>query len=223
MSFKELEEAVKEDNLTRLKERLEKIKTEEGLKLLLGQHNKNYKGNITKKLKKYLTNKSNKNIEQELREIQEINESEEFNSELVITIEWKKSYMWGTNPRAYTNYGFTSESIGGCGYDKKSTALAQALNSHKPLLKLLYEKKNNALKNPKTEYTGVNGDKGTHQSQINQEVLGYGSGYRILPYFEGGVGTNSHKRIIEGLGLSFGHITNTPNTDVFIISKKANK
>ena len=136
MSFKELEEAIKQEHQNRLKERLEKIKTGEGLKQVLSFENKTYKGNIKEKLIKHLTNETQKKTEKELRTIREINESEEFNSELVITIEWKKSYMWRTNPRAYTNYGFTSESIGGCGYDKKSTALAQALNSHKPLLKL---------------------------------------------------------------------------------------
>ena len=89
-----------------------------------------------------------------------------------------------------------------------------------PLLKLLYLKKENALRNPKTEYTGINGDKGTAQSQINQEVLGYGAGYGIIPYFEGGVGVSSHERIIKGLNLKFDTITSTPHTDVYMISKK---
>ena len=81
------------------------------------------------------------------------------------------------------------------------TAIFEALNSNKSILKLLYEKKNNNI------------DKSNH------ELLGYGSGYGIIPAFEGGVGVSSHQRIIEGIGLKMQTITSTKNTDVFLITK----
>lgn len=54
---------------------------------------------------------------------------------LVITVEWKKSRMWGANPHAtarayYDNHScntFTA-TAGGCGYDKLSTVVADVMN-----------------------------------------------------------------------------------------------
>lgn len=123
--------------------------------------------------------------------------------ELVITVEWKKSYMWGMNPTAWTNYGFRGTSIGGCGYCKLSTATAQALNDYLPILKLMYIKKNRVITQ------GIN----------NHELLGYGSGYFTFPRFEGGVGVESHRAIIEKLGLKWKSITSTDHVDVYTISK----
>ena len=54
---------------------------------------------------------------------------------------------------------------------------------------------------------------------FNREVLGYGSGYNVLPRFEGGVGINSHNTIIENLGLKWKKVTDTPSTDVYLITK----
>ena len=93
-----------------------------------------------------------------------------------VSVEWKKSRMWGNNPQAeatvcYTDHScntFKSSSIGGCGYDKESTAIAEALNQSNSFLKSLYTvKEKNADKN-------------------NRDLFGYGSGYGILPHLEGG-------------------------------------
>jgi len=140
--------------------------------------------------------------ESKKNKILEIENTPDFSGEFIVTVEWKRSRMWGSNPKSYTNYGFKSSSIGGCGYDKLSTAVAQALNSNKSLLKLLYEKKNDNL----------------HEK--NGDLLGYGSGYGLLPNFEDGVGTGSHERILKNMGLEMRSITSTNNTDVFLIRKK---
>ena len=226
MKFNKLRQAIlKEIDERYFKATSKAINSEDGLKEELSFYGKQYKGTYEEQLKKfsaYLNKRMWKERKEELNKIQEVEEADKFGlgrNKLIITIEWKTSRMWGNNPRAYTNYGFGGESIGGCGYDKQSTATAQALNSYKPLLKILYARKEKELKNLKKEYTEQNGFKGTTQGHINAEVLGYGSGYGILPTFEGGVGVSSHKRIIEGLGLKMEQITDAKHTDVFIIEK----
>lgn len=114
---------------------------------------------------------------------------------ITITVEWKKSKMWGHNPTATAEFIFTdntfarykSESIGGCGYDKESTATGQALNQCNELLNMLYAKKD------------------ANPEQNQRETLGYGSGYGVLPYFEGGVGFTCHAHILEKLGFNYLH------------------
>jgi hypothetical protein len=90
--------------------------------------------------------------------------------------------MWGYNPTCnivviddkdrYFNY--TSGSIGGCGYDKKSTSVAEALNASPTIQKLFCEK--------------------------GENVTSYGfrrkSDYS-LPYLEGGVGCECYSRVFE--------------------------
>lgn len=64
--------------------------------------------------------------------------------EITINVEWKKNRTWGSNPRAEVwvvlsdpEYGTFSDyakssSIGGCGYDKESTAVSEAFERLKP-------------------------------------------------------------------------------------------
>jgi hypothetical protein len=199
--IKEIEEDYNKD--------LEHIKTEDGFKLILGQCNKTYIGTIEKqkeKLIKYLFHKKEKRLNEELTQIKEVEKAKDFSGEFIITLEWKKSRMWGMNPRAYTNYGFVGESIGGCGYCKTSTATAQALNSNLSILKLMYLKKNELLK------------QGLNKDEIKNKI-GYGCGYSIIPRFEGGVGVSSHENILKGLGLYMRCITNTDYTNVYLIRK----
>ena len=50
----------------------------------------------------------------------------------------------------------------------------------------------------------------------NHEVLGYGSGYGILPYFESGVGVSSFYKIFDNLGLKLTQVTD----EFYRITKK---
>jgi hypothetical protein len=183
----------------------------EGLQQALNWEGKKYKGDIeTQRARfiKFLEGKRDKAIAHKLAEIDSVNAAPDFTGRLILTVEWKKSRMWRSNPRVSTNYGFTGSSIGGCGYDKLSTATAEALNNDKRVLKLLYLAKNEALK---TE-TG-------NQNDINRKVLGYGSGYSVVPHFEGGVGVSCHQHIIERLGLKWDDVTSTDSTDVYLIER----
>lgn len=110
------------------------------------------KGNVSKNknhidlLKKelifrYDTRKS-KEIQNEIDLINAIYASGSIN-EIRINIEWAKNRTWGSNPTATAKiYGdkyenFASGSIGGCGYDKESTAFCEAINQSLAFQKLL--------------------------------------------------------------------------------------
>ena len=58
-----------------------------------------------------------------------------------INVEWKANRTWGSNPTAGTcvcGIGYVkSGSIGGCGYDKQSTAVANILNQIQGLEKMM--------------------------------------------------------------------------------------
>ena len=93
---------------------------------------------------------------------------------------------------------------GGWGYDKLSTALAEVLNQYQPLIKVMYEYIN---------------DKMWEEGSLtinNHKVLGYGSGYGILPYFESGVGVSSFYKIFDNLGLKLTQVTD----EFYRITKK---
>lgn len=129
---------------------------------------------------------------------------------ITITIEWTKSKMWGNNAQATANvqyknggYGvFESSRTSGCGYDKESTAVGECLTQINGLLKPMY-----IIKNRKSTLK-------------NHEIFGYGSGYGLLPYFEGGVGLSCYPRIIEKLKGKMNRISSGNTFDVYKIEFK---
>jgi len=137
--------------------------------------------------------------------------------EVKITMEWKRSAMWGMNPKAECWYSYLdaegnhqsnyvqSGSIGGCGYDKGSTAVAECLNQINEVLKPLYNMKNTAMIN--------------HADVDNRNLFDYGSGYGILPYIEGGVGVSCYPAIFEKIGYKFRTQARGKTFDVYTIVK----
>lgn len=125
---------------------------------------------------------------------------------LTINVEWKRSQMWGMNPtaEAYVNgIGYVSSgSIGKCGYDKQSTAVAKVLNQVPQFIKKLYELKEN---NVETK---------------NRDLFGYGSGYGVLPSFEGGVGVSCYNSIFNAIGYEFKTILHGKTFEVYQITRK---
>ena len=93
---------------------------------------------------------------------------------------------------------------GGWGYDKLSSALAEVLNQYQPLMKLMY----NYIDDKMFEEGSL--------TINNHKVLGYGSGYGILPYFESGVGVSSFYKIFDNLGLKLTEVTE----NLYRITKK---
>lgn len=133
-----------------------------------------------------------------------------------VSVDWVKSRTWGYNPRVEirTNTGTFYGTASGCGYDKESAAIANALNQCDSVLKALYLLKEKGLcsglsdKSP-TACTGVD----------NRTVCGYGAGYSILPYFEGGVGTSCFWPILKSCGFKTS-AHHTKHADFYEITKE---
>ena len=166
-----------------------------------------------KELKNYLILRQSKQedkkiIEQALR-VQTVASAGDFDK-ITVTIEWKKSRMWGSNPSAEavvdhldgTRARYCSGSIGGCGYDKESTAIAQAVNQCNEFLKALYLKKDKNMK------------------KDNRDLFGYGSGSGIFPMLEGGVGVSCYPKIFDKIGYTFNNVASGKTFDVYVIQRK---
>lgn len=105
---------------------------------------------------------------------------------IYINVEWSKSRTWGAIPHAEirTNAGTYTGTASGCGYDKQSAAIAEALNKSPEIMQALYELKEK------------------HPTAPHRDLFGYGSGYDILPYFEGGVGVSCFETILNQCGFT---------------------
>lgn len=113
-----------------------------------------------------------------------------------ISVEFIRSRTWGYNPRAevYANI----ETIGtasGCGYDKESAAVAEALNANPAIMKILYTIKETGLAQGKTSESET-----ACTGHDNRNICGYGAGYSAIPYFEAGVGVSCFWSILEKAG-----------------------
>ena len=151
---------------------------------------------------KYAITRNNKKIEKETAEkIKHLERvaAAEIPSYISVNVEWKRNSYWGNCPRVKVTTNTEGEIFSGyasgCGYDKESAAVASAFNSSLSILKALYTLKENALQAGKsdkseTACTGVD----------NRYCVGYGAGYGVIPYFEGGVGVNCFWSILKALG-----------------------
>lgn len=180
-------------------------------KLTAAQLRKYNAGEMTKKeIKEKLKNKIIKEYDNRLKKdiakIERIKQADEKTQNINISINWTKSATWGHNPHATitTNAGQLTEGrASGCGYDKESAAIAEALNKNDDILKLLYVAKNKKM---------------TLKNTNNHDILGYGAGYGVLPYFEGGVGASSLMNIFKKLGYNVTEY-HTEKSDFYTITK----
>ena len=164
-----------------------------------------YAENIVKRINK--TYKA-----QEVDKLNAIFESDKKIKRIVVAIDWKKGSMQSNQCKAeikvtYADYCteiYESDRTGGCGYDKESTAIADAFNQINALLKELALKANEAI------------EKGEGYC----EYIGYGCGYSTLPYFEGGVGFSSQEKILNRLGYKMNHLHWTKKSDVYEFVKE---
>lgn len=114
---------------------------------------------------------------------------------VTIRVQWKHSRTWGYNPHAEVIVNQANRYTGtasGCGYDKRTAAVGDALNQSAVILRMLYMAKEKAL-----EAGWTPADK----AHSNRACIAYGAGYGALPYFEGGVGMRSFKAVFEACGL----------------------
>lgn len=220
--MEKLKKLVEKENKKQIKEALQNLKnasTEDITNLWY------YKNKLTnKQIKKYIDNElTDKEIKEllkkkiikeyekrknkELKRIETIAQANETITNINISINWVRNSTWGYNPHATitTNLGTITEGkVSGCGYDKESAAIAEALDKNNDILKLLYIAKNKKM---------------TFKNNNNHDLLGYGSGYGALPYFEGGVGASSLMDIFKNLGYNVREY-HTDKSDFYTITKK---
>ena len=128
--------------------------------------------------------------------------------EIIISIEWKKSAMWGYNPRAESKVSFfdgtferrSGYTCSGCGYDKESTVIAQIFNDF--LIYRLYNLQGRKKAIEKIPY-------GAYVDFKKNWIR-----------FNGGVGTSCYYGLSEALGGSFERVSSGDSFDVFKVTFK---
>lgn len=139
-------------------------------------------------------------------------ESVEFADTITISVAWKKNSAWGMNPTATaeargSHYESATGTASGCGYDKESASVASALNQCPSIMKILYSRLESELEKNSTIMHA-------------KEIFPYGSGYTVLPYFEGGVGIECFCTIFEFCGYEWQRSGSGKNFDCYMVTKK---
>lgn len=126
-----------------------------------------------------------------LARIEAAEKTEVKRASISILIEWKWSRTWGYNPTAHVTltaemtdgthkYQTATGTASGCGYDKGSAAVAQALNATPVIDAELIRAKDARL--------------------AHDKAMPYGSGYGVMPYVEGGTGLSCIADILTTCG-----------------------
>lgn len=132
-----------------------------------------------------------KNYAAKAARIEAAEKTEVKRASLSILIEWKPSRTWGYNPTAHVTltaemadgthkYQTATGTASGCGYDKGSAAVAQALNALPIMDAELIRTKDARL--------------------AHDEGMPYGAGYGVMPYVKGGTGLSCIAGILKACG-----------------------
>lgn len=146
---------------------------------------------------KRLEKKAAQNLQKQLDKLEKIENAPAVDS-ISISIDWVRSNTWGHNPHAMVDDGYNRYygKASGCGYDKASAAVAEALNQSVHILKALCVLKESALMEGKSDISDTSCT-GRH----NENVCGYGAGHYPIPEFEGGVGMSCFESILKKCGF----------------------
>jgi len=136
---------------------------------------------------------------------------------ITISIEWKKSYMWGFNPHATAKVeymdgdferreGYTAS---GCGYDKESTVIAAVFNDF--LKYRLWEKSVEECK--RADYNWKKNGGAPYGVKAGVSDRRYG----VVEYrgFSGGIGTDCYRDISTFIGGTWKSIAHGKSFDVY--------
>lgn len=224
MKFRRIAQLVKEEAANSLRKRIEAINAGDYDWILRDNLTpyrwKQYQaGTITREqaaeiATKRATAASEKATEKKLARLEAAETAPDVNG-LEIHIEWKKSRTWGANPTATVyaeteaGYMTTTGTASGCGYDKESAAIAEALNKIPGIGKMLCTAKEKALEAGKQT--------GNEYNSSNADLIAYGAGYGAIPYFEGGVGVNSHISVFKACGIKCEFERHYKNTAIYIM------
>lgn len=163
---------------------------------------------VDRAVKRYLDKREAKELERIARE-----KSQKPIKEIVFTIEWKRSQMWGHNPSLECAVSYKDGSFerfgpfkaSGCGYDKESTVIAEAFN------KLLKYK---LWAMPVKKRLGGNGSTDRANGKAPYGVLDY-SENKTRPHFGGGIGTDCYYAIATFIGGKFERVSSGKSFDVY--------
>ena len=121
--------------------------------------------------------------------------------DLSVVVEWTKNRTWGMNPTATAtvNHNRGEDTTGrasGCGYDKRSAAIASALNDQPSVMRILYAhaEQGKAFPNSVHVFAGV-------------------------PYFEGGYGASCFRNVFEACGYEWKELFNHDNVELYCMEK----
>jgi len=121
---------------------------------------------------------------------------------IAISIEWKKSRTWGSNPKLDADiyfkdgtYASFSATCSGCGYDKESTVIADVFNT---FLKYKLYGEFQPCDNPR-----------------DKDGLPYGIYLGQYRHFSGGIGTNCYHSIAQAIGGKFERIASGKTYDAY--------
>lgn len=217
---------LKKEVLKHYAEREEKIKSEEKT-VIINHYGTNltiskYKNGELEEEKAYIKalkraiNENNKFLQEALKKM-EIAENAEELEYIRINVDWVRNRTWGSNPKVelWTNRGYYTGSASGCGYDKESSAVAEALNQSAEVKKALY-----TLAEKMLQEVGETAHISEYAHTSWRNTIGYGSGYSILPYFEGGVGVNCFAHIFENMGYIWQNTGSGKTWDCYYIRIK---
>lgn len=142
-----------------------------------------------------------------------------------VSVEWKRSRVWGANPSVTvrTSDGVFYGAASGCGYDKESTAIAEAFNQSPAILKVIYTLKEKGLRRPPAQGRALNPfhpQPTREDRRSSNSICGYGVGYGILPYFEGGVGASCFWSILEKCGFTCRNTASGKLFDAYSVGPK---
>lgn len=141
-----------------------------------------------------------------------------------LVTEWTRGGVYGAQAQTTADYylrdangnpeykEITGDKTGGCGYDKYSTALADALNSCDELMRDIYIATEKALQTA---------DKNSDMYGDGRHLLGYGLSYHKgnLPYFDGGVGASCFWGVLAKVGYKLTANYETKTSNVVTLSK----
>lgn len=170
------------------------------------QKNKITYNELVEYTSKRIKRKYEKMLQSDIELLEQIAKTER-PEEITIYVNWIKNPYWGNNPHAEVTddkrryFGSAS----GCGYDKRTAAIAEAANQSLQILKILCTKKEIELQRGKT------GE--------NKDIIGYGSGYSAIPKLEGGIGISSFRNIFENCGYKWNDYSGE-RYDMYIITEK---
>ena len=153
-----------------------------------------------------LARKEAKAIANKLAKIEKEKNQKEV-KEIRISIEWKKSQMWGSNPNCQADIYYKDGSFerspmykaSGCGYDKQSTVIANVFNDY-----LKYK-----LYRPLVPQK--------HWLNGQETTIPYGIYFREdYKGYSGGIGENCYYDIAKAIGGEFKKVANGKSFDAYV-------